>query len=54
MSKVNYWDIVNGCETREDIATAEKLLREAKDIDNDEYNDMMLALSYISRELYHR
>lgn len=54
MSKVNYWDIVNECRTHEDVARAEKVLKEAKDIDNEEYNDLMMSLAYISRELYHR
>lgn len=43
--------IVNNADTHEAVAKAEKILKES-DIDNDSYNDMMMTLSYISRELY--
>jgi hypothetical protein len=46
------WNMVNRCCTREQVATAEKVLKDS-DIDNELYDDLMRALSYISRELYH-
>jgi hypothetical protein len=47
------WKMVNTANTRERIAIAEIWLRENEVITNDEYNDLMMALSYLSRELYH-
>lgn len=49
-----YWDMVNNCETHEDIARVEKIITEAKEVDVDTFNDLMMALSYISRELYRK
>ena len=45
------WDMVNGAETVEDVAEAEKAIRES-DISNDDYNDLMMALSAQSRDAY--
>ena len=47
------WDEVNNANTREDIMEAESLIQQA-DISVDDYNDLMMALSQISRELYRR
>lgn len=45
------WDMVNSVTTMEDVARAEKILQENMSISNEEYNELMLALSYIAREL---
>lgn len=45
------WDIVNGADTREKIADAEKLIT-GLNIDIDLYDELMNALAYLSRELY--
>jgi len=47
------WNMVNRAETRQAVNDAEKAIKEA-DINNDDYDELMMALSYISRELYHR
>ena len=51
MSIKKFWDMVNNCSTLDAVNTAEKALIES-DLDNETYNDLMMALSYISRELY--
>ena len=49
------WEMVNSSETIEDVAKTEKVIRSAGDsITNDEFDELMMALSYISRECYHR
>lgn len=45
------WKMVNRCNTHEKIAIAEKWLLQAN-ITNEQFDDLMEALSYISRELY--
>ena len=45
------WKMVNRCNTHEKIAIAEKWLLKAN-ITNEQFDDLMEALSYISRELY--
>ena len=45
------WEKVNGAETTADVAEVEKVLRDA-DISNDDYNELMMALSAQSREAY--
>ena len=45
------WTMVNRANTREKIAIAEQWLVKA-DITCAEYDDLMMALSYKSRELY--
>ena len=47
-----YWDMVNKCESHEDIRRVERIITDAECIDIDTYDDMMNALAYISRELY--
>ena len=47
------WELVNRCDTHEKIACAEKLLLKA-DITMAEYDELMDALAYLSRELYSR
>lgn len=47
----NLWDMVNSAETVADVSEAEKVLRDA-DISNDDYNELMMALSAQSREAY--
>lgn len=47
------WELVNRCDTHEDIACAEKCLLKA-DITISEYDELMKALAYLSRELYSR
>lgn len=51
MTQQQYWNMVNNCETREDVAKTQKELN-GSDLDCEVYNDMMMALSQISRELY--
>lgn len=45
------WKMVNRADTHEKIRCAEKWLLHAN-ITNAEYDDLMMALSQISRELY--
>ena len=45
------WELVNRCDTHEKIRCAEKWLEKAN-ITVSEYDELMEALSYISRELY--
>ena len=47
------WDMVNRIETVEQSQIAEAWLNANKVIDNEEYNDLMMALSYLRREAYH-
>lgn len=47
------WELVNRCDTHEKIACAEKWLLKA-DVTIDDYDDLMNALAYLSRELYSR
>lgn len=49
----NLWNMVNSCETHEDIQKAIKVLDHA-DIDADRYDELMDSLAYLSRELYRR
>ena len=51
MSIQGFWDMVNDCSTLDAVKTAEKALTES-DLDNETYNELMMALSYISRELH--
>lgn len=44
--------MVNIVDTLEKLHIAERWIKENEVITNDEYNDLMMALSYISRELY--
>lgn len=46
------WEMVNRVDTREKLQIAEQWLLKAN-ISIAEYDDLMQALSYISRELYH-
>lgn len=43
------WDIVNSCESVADCLEAEKIINES-DIDNETYDELMSAVSYIHRE----
>jgi len=45
------WNLVNNCQSHEGVAFAEKCIKDS-DVDNDTYNDLMMALTYISRDLY--
>ena len=47
------WELVNRCDTHEKIQGAEKWLLKA-DITMAEYDELMDALAYLSRELYSR
>ena len=44
--------MVNRVDNFEKLNVAEQWLRANEVITNDEYNDLMMTLSYISRELY--
>ena len=44
--------MVNRVDNFEKLNVAEQWLRVNEVITNDEYNNLMMALSYISRELY--
>lgn len=46
------WAMVNRVNTLEKLHIAKQWLKVNELITNDEYNDLMMALSYISRELY--
>lgn len=46
------WNMVNGVQTRADIIKAETFIRENIK-DNDIFDDLMMSLSFQSRELYH-
>jgi len=46
------WRMVNNVDTLEKAHIAEKWLKENEILSNDEYNDLMMALSYLTRELY--
>jgi hypothetical protein len=49
------WKMVNTSTTLEDVFETEKAIREAGDnITYDEFDELMMALMYISRECYHR
>lgn len=45
------WELVNQCDTHEEIECAEKWLLKA-DITMAEYDELMDTLAYLSRELY--
>lgn len=47
------WDIVNAAETLDELADAEAKVN-ASDVSNEEYDELMNALAYKSREVYHR
>lgn len=47
------WDMVNSAETLDQVKEAEIAIRES-DVNNEDFDDLMMALSYISRECYHR
>ena len=44
---------VNRADTHEKVATAEAFIKKLTYVSNDDYDDLMNALAYISRELYH-
>ena len=46
------WDIVNAAETLDELADAEAKVN-ASDVSNEEYDELMNALAYKSREAYH-
>lgn len=51
MSNQQLWDMVNSADTFDKLHTAEKAVyKHTKDVDT--FDDMMSALSFISRELY--
>lgn len=51
MSNQQLWDMVNSADTFDKIHAAEKAVHEhTQDIDT--FDDMMMALSYTSRDLY--
>ena len=47
------WELVNRCDTHEKILIAEKRLERAV-ITYSQYDELMKALAYLSRELYSR
>jgi len=48
------WAFVNRADTHEKIQIAADFITKQEYLDIDVYNDMMDALAYLSRELYHR
>lgn len=48
------WAFVNRAETHEQIRQADAFLSKLDYLDADTFDDMMDALAYKSRELYHR
>jgi len=46
-----YWDVVNGAESLEELKVVEKIL-DNSDISNEDYDDLMDALSYKVFEAY--
>lgn len=60
LSVTGCWKMVNAIqngktpqEVRERCYIAEKWLKANKVIDNDQYNDMMMTVTYLHRESYH-
>lgn len=52
MTKNDIREMVYNANTLEDIEKAEKILLEDENVDVDEYDEYMKALSYVSREIY--
>jgi len=48
----DYWHMVNSCSNLDEMKTAEMTLSKAEGLDNDEYNELMMALSYLTMEAY--
>ena len=48
------WQMVNSAQTLEQVHEAEAEIRKNTEIDNDQFDELMMALSYISRECYYR
>ncbi len=48
------WDMVNRVETVRQGAVAEAWLQANRVISNEEYNELMMALTFLIREAYHR
>ena len=48
------WEMVNRVSSLEEAAIAEAWLAANEVITNAEYNDLMMALSYLTRELHHK
>ena len=46
------WKMVNAVDTIHRAKVAEDWIKANEVIDNETYNDLMMALSYITRELY--
>ncbi len=46
------WEMVNRCDSHEKIAIAEKWLM-AANITIEQFDELMISLAYLSRELYH-
>ena len=46
------WFMVNDCLTLSDVQECEIAIKKA-DITTDDYDDLMIALSQVSREIYH-
>ena len=53
-SSQDLWGLVNRADTHERVATAEAFLRRLTYVDNELFDELMIALSFISRELYRR
>ena len=53
-SEKELWAFVNRADTHEKIQIADDFLSKLDYLDIDVYNDMMDALAYKSRELYHQ
>lgn len=47
------WDMVNACETVDECNKAEKAVRTAK-ISNHDFDELMMAITFIYREARHR
>lgn len=52
LSASKCWTMVNRVDTLEKAKIANMWIMENEVITNEEYNDLMMALSYITRELY--
>ena len=46
------YSFISRADTHEKVETARKLITSLDYLDTDTYDDMMMALSFISRELY--
>ena len=47
------WQMVNSAQTLDQVYEAEAEIRKNTEISNDDFDELMMSLAYISRECYH-